>query len=85
MHWGSFAIGFLACAGLVVLLIIYACDNISSKRFQEIEITIQQLKAEQTRLILLDDMAKTLSERQTKAEEIYKTNYPQWLKEVNGV
>jgi hypothetical protein len=49
-------------------------------RLHEIAITIQQLKAE-TRLILLNDMDRTLAERQARAEEIYKANYPQWLKD----
>jgi hypothetical protein len=50
-------------------------------RLHEIAITIQQLKLE-TRLILLNDMDRTLAERQARAEEIYKANYPQWLKEA---
>ena len=48
MHWGSFAVGFIVCGGLVVLLVVYAYCSISSKcsRMEEKEVNDRKLNIE---------------------------------------
>lgn len=56
-------------------------DKENLERLRAYNSTIEQLR-ERARQVCLDELAKTLPERQARAVEIYKANQPQWYKEM---